>query len=202
MGLRVDTGDGTADRLRGTWTVDGSAASVAFSGRSSRLAPVFAARFCSVAGSVQLADDESASRVDVDVDLTSMTTGNSRWDDLLSAVDPFDVVRHPVGCYRSASVRLAGAAARVDGFLALCGRSVPVRLVGTHALLGDDRARLRAAGEVDRRAFGLRVDLPGCGFLVPSRLRVEVDVEVVRERPPARPRVPRPRLAPAETVAR
>jgi polyisoprenoid-binding protein YceI len=166
--------------LRGTWAVDPAAACVAFAGRASRLAPTFAARFARVGGSVHVAASPTDSRVDVDVDLTSMTTGNRAYDDLLAAVDPFDVVAHPVGAYRSGCVRLAGGTAVVDGTLVLRGLPVPVRLAGSSRLLGRGRARLRATGHVDRRSFGLRLDLPGCGFLVPTRLQVDIDVEVVR----------------------
>jgi polyisoprenoid-binding protein YceI len=170
--------------LAGTWLIDPPAASVAFSGRVSRLAPAFAARFGRVAGTVALPDgnaDGDGGRVDVDVDLASMTTGRAAWDDLLAAVDPFDARTHPTGRYRSARVRLRGGRAVVDGALVLRGTAVPVRLTGSSTLLGRDRARLRARGEVDRRCFGLRVDLPGYGLLVPARMRVEVDVEVVRQ---------------------
>jgi polyisoprenoid-binding protein YceI len=168
--------------LAGTWRVDPPAASVSFRGRAHRLAPMFAARFVRVGGTVRLATDAvpDDSRVDVDVDPTSMTTGNAAYDDLLAAVDPLDSRGHPTGCYRSERVQLCGNAAVVDGTLLLRGVAVPLRLTGSSCLLGADRARLRASGEVDRRRFGLRLDLPGCGFLVPNAMRVDVDVEVVR----------------------
>ena len=171
---------GAPAALAGTWQVDPAAASVAFSGRASRLAPTFAARFPEVDGTVHVADQPTDSRVDVDVHLAAMTTGNAAYDDLLGALDPFDVRTHPVGQYRSERVHLCGTTAVVHGTLTLRGTAVSVRLEGTSALLGAARARLRARGEVDRRSFGLRLELPGCGFLVPTRMRVEVDLEVVR----------------------
>ncbi len=180
MVMELDVRATAPGEFRGTWLVDPPAASVSFSGRASRFTPTFAARFGRVDGTVHVADSPTESRVDVDVDLASMTTGNAAYDDLLAAIDPFDVHTFPTGCYRSAQVRLSGAAAVVDGTLMLRGTAVPVRLTGSSGLLGGGRARLRATGEVDRRAFGLRVDLPGCGFLVPSKLRLDIDVEVVR----------------------
>ena len=153
-------------------------AGVAFRGRASRFAPVVQARFGRVEGSVRLGDDTGA--VEVDVDLASITTGNAAWDELLHALDPFDVRRHPTGEFRSVRVRVDGTRAEVDGSLRLCGRRSPVRLTGTHRVLDERRARLRAQGSVDRRAFGLRLDVPACRFLLPAQLDLQVDVVVAR----------------------
>jgi len=164
----------------GTWRVDGATANVAFTGRVSRLAPCFGARFRDVDGTVHVGDGPGDSRVDVDVRLSSMTTGNAAWDDLLAALDPFRLATHPVGTFRSERVDLTGPTASVEGTLTLRGRTAPVRLVGRACLLDDDRARLVAVGALDRRAFGLRLDLPGGRYLVPQRMHLDVDVEVVR----------------------
>ena len=42
------------------------------------------------------------------------------------------------------------------------------------------RARLAATGSVDRRASGLRLDVPACRFLLPAQLELQVDVVVAR----------------------
>lgn len=152
-------------------------ATVAFRGRASRFAPVVAARFTQVHGRVRLGD---ASAVEVDVDLASMTTGNPAWDELLGRVDPFDVRRHPTGEYRSVDVRVDGTHADVQGTLQLCGRRSEVRLTGTHRVLDASHARLTATGSVDRRSFGLRLDVPACRFLLPAQLELHVDVVVAR----------------------
>lgn len=164
----------------GTWRVDRPTASVAFTGRVSRLAPCFGARFRDVDGTVHVGEGPEDSRVDVDVRLSSMTTGNATWDDLLVTLDPFQLASHPVGSFRSRRVDLTGPTACVDGTLTLRGRTAPVRLLGRSCLLDDDRARLVAVGALDRRAFGLRLDLPGGRYLVPQRLHLDIDVEVVR----------------------
>lgn len=165
---------------QGTWQVDRPTASVAFTGRASRLAPVFGARFSEVDGTVHVGSGPDDSRVDVDVHLSSMTTGNAGWDELLGALDPFSLATHPVGAFRSERVDLTGPTASVEGTLTLRGRTAAVRLVGRSCLLDDERARLIAVGAVDRRAFGLRLDLPGCRFLVPQQMHLDIDVEVVR----------------------
>ncbi|MFP5218869.1 MAG: YceI family protein [Actinomycetes bacterium] len=164
----------------GTWRVHGPTASVAFTGRVSRLAPTFAARFRDVDGTLHVGADPDDSRVEVDVHLSSMTTGNAVWDDVLTTLDPFQIAMHPVGIFRSERVDLAGPTAVVEGTLTLRGRTAPVRLVGRSCLLDEDRARLVAVGALDRSAFDLRLDVPGGRLLVPQRMHLNIDVEIVR----------------------
>jgi polyisoprenoid-binding protein YceI len=139
-------------------------------GRASRFLPTVQAHFARVGGTV------SAESVDVDVDVRSVTTGTSAYEALLAAADPFDAARYPVARYRSSRVRWDGARAVVDGVLDLRGRSAVVRLVGTCREQDDGAARLSATGRVDRRDFGLRLEVPGCGALVPSHLELAIDV--------------------------
>ena len=40
----------------------------------------------------------------VEVDVTSMTTGNRAWDEVIGAVDPFDAGRFPLAVYESTRV--------------------------------------------------------------------------------------------------
>jgi len=44
-----------------------------------------------------------------------------------------------------------------------------------------DRLVVQAEGDVDPTAFGVRLDLPGAGLLVPRRLRLAIRVEAVAE---------------------
>jgi hypothetical protein len=37
---------------------------------------------------------------------------------------------------------------------------------------------VRAAGSIDRKAFGISFDMPGCGKLVPRVMRLAIDVDV------------------------
>lgn len=169
--LALDARPTTTDR----WTICSDGSSVAFHGRASRFLPLLQARFTQVTGCVQ----EHA--VDVDVNVRSMTTGNAAYDQLLRAADPFDVARHPVARYRSTAVRWTGDTAVVDGELSLRGSTAPVRLTASRVHLADGRARLSAVGRVDRRVFGLRLELPGCAAFVPDLLDVAIDVTAVRD---------------------
>ena len=159
----------------GRWLLDPARASVAFSGRASRLAPTFAAVFPGVRGGIDL-DDGS---LDVALDVAGMTTGNRAWDDLLRALDPFDAQRHPVATYRG-RVDWDGGSGRVSGVLSLRGVSRPVPLEAQLLAAGRDEVRLRATGSVDRRHLGVRCELPGIARLVPDVLRLEIVVTALR----------------------
>ena len=160
--------------LLDAWRVRTDDASVLFRGRASRFMPTVQARFTHVTGTV------GQSAVDVDVDVRSLTTGNRAYDDLLSAADPFDAARHPVATYRSDGVLWLDDSAVVSGVLSLRGRTAPVQLRASYVVVEDGLARLTATGRVDRRVFGLRLDVPGCGALVPSHLDLQIDVTAER----------------------
>jgi polyisoprenoid-binding protein YceI len=162
----------------GSWVIDPSRAVVAFSGRTSFVAPTIRARFPVVTGSVEVGPEHS---VRVEVDVTSMTTGNRAYDEIISAFDPFDVARHPMAVYRSTAVAWTPEGAVIDGSLTLRGVTRTVSLTATYDVgRSGDRMLVRAGGSIDRNAFGIRFDVPGVGKLVPRVMRLEIDVDVVR----------------------
>jgi polyisoprenoid-binding protein YceI len=161
----------------GTWAIDPGRAVVAFSGRAGFLAPTISARFATVSGEVTVG---STHGVRVEVDVTSMTTGNRAWDEVIGAVDPFDTGRFPLAVYESTRVLWTATGADIEGRLTLRGVTRPVALSASYDLGRAGRMMVRAGGTVDRQAFGLRFDVPGVGKLVPRQLRLEIDVDVVR----------------------
>jgi polyisoprenoid-binding protein YceI len=162
----------------GSWAIDPNRAVVAFSGRTSFVAPTIRARFAEVSGSVEVGAEHS---VRVEVDVTSMTTGNRAYDEVIGAFDPFDVARHPMAIYRSSAVAWTPDGAVIDGSLTLRGVTRTVSLTATYVVgRAGDRMLVRAGGSIDRNAFGIRFDVPGVGKLVPRVMRLEIDVDVVR----------------------
>lgn len=167
----------------GTWAIDPGRARVAFSGRAGVLAPAISARFADVTGRISVAADGRPARhgVRVEVDVTTMTTGNRAYDEVVGAVDPFDAARFPVAVYESSRVQWTGRGADIEGRLTLRGVTRAVGLTAAYDVgRSGDRMVVRAGGTVDRHAFGLRFDVPGVGRLVPRQLRLEIDVDVVR----------------------
>lgn len=169
--------------LDGEWAVDAAGSRVAFSGRTSRFLPVVAARFPEVAGTLRV--DVAAGAVDIDVDIAvgSVTSGNPLWDELIDAADPFAASDHPVARFRGGvdglGVALSGAGvAAVSGDLTLRGLRRPLALT---ARWTPQRAGLRivAQGTVDRRDYGLRLDVPGLSRLMPQLMTVTIDLLAV-----------------------
>jgi polyisoprenoid-binding protein YceI len=115
----------------------------------------------------------------VSVDVTSMTSGKQAWDDLLASFDPFDAKHFPVAVYRSTRVQWTDGQATIDGTLTLRGVTKAVPLSASYDVARDGRRMLvRAAGSIDRKAFGISFDMPGCGKLVPRVMRLAIDVDV------------------------
>lgn len=187
MATALRTRPGTADTCgtppAGRWSIDPGRARVAFSGRAGVLAPTVSARFADVTGRITVGPDSRPARhgVRVEVDVTTMTTGNRAYDEVVGAVDPFDAARFPLAVYESTRVLWTGRGADIEGRLTLRGVTRVVALSASYDIgRAGDRMVVRAGGTVDREAFGLRFDVPGVGRLVPRRLRLEIDVDVVR----------------------
>ena len=167
----------------GRWTIDPASATVAFSGRATRFSPTVSARFLGVEGAVLAGESPDDAVVDVEVDVRTMTSGNRAWDDLVAAVDPFGAGTWPTARYRSTAVRWRGGLAFLDGELELRGVRRRVPLDAEHVLSPcGTRLAVRASGEVDREAFGVRCDIPGAALVIPRRLRLSIDVVAVHER--------------------
>jgi polyisoprenoid-binding protein YceI len=162
----------------GLWVLDPGAATVAFTGKASRLAPTVGARFGGVTGSVLVLEDATASVVDVEVDLRTMTSGTRAWDDLVAALDPFEVGRFPTATYRSSGVRWHGDSAEVTGELVLRGVARSVPLTARYAVLaGGKRLALTAEGVVNRSDFGIRCEVPGAALIIPRLMTLQIAVE-------------------------
>jgi polyisoprenoid-binding protein YceI len=166
----------------GAWVIDSNRAVAALTGRASFLAPTISARFLGVEGSVEVAETSRglAGAVEVAVDVTSMSTGNAAWDELVTPFDPFDADHFPIAVYRSTQVEWTDRQARIDGALTMSGvtRAVPLTASYDVARSGE-RMLVRAAGTVDRNAFGISFDMPGWGRRVPRLMRLTIDVDAV-----------------------
>ncbi len=162
----------------GLWVLDPTAATVGFTGKASRLAPPVSASFAGVTGSALVRTDVMASHVDVEVDLATMSSGTRAWDEVVAAVDPFDVGRFPTATYRSTAIHWHGDRADVVGELTLRGMTRSVPLTARHSVSPDGRQlTLTAEGAVDRGEFGIRCDIPGAALLIPRTLTLQIAVE-------------------------
>jgi polyisoprenoid-binding protein YceI len=183
----VRTVDGVELPAAGTWRIDPGHAEVAFVGRHFGLTRI-RGRFTGVSGEVVVADDVARSSVTVEIDMATVSSGDVTRDDHLRSADLFDVEAHPTAAFRSTGLVVEGRSGRLAGELTLKGVTRPVTLEVEHLghardPWGNDRAVFSASTTIDREDWGLtwNMVLEAGGLLVSKRIRIEVEVELVRE---------------------
>lgn len=171
----------------GIWTLDPSHSSVAFSVRHLGLSKV-RGRFSSFTGDVVIAEDPTQSSVEVRIDVASIDTRDEKRDEHLRTNDFFDAPEFPTMTFTSTSVSGAGSDWQVSGDLTIRGTTRQVVLDATfEGTAGDpwggSRAAFAATTEVDREQFGMtwNAALETGGVLVGKKVKIEIEVELVRE---------------------
>jgi len=178
---------GTQLPAAGRWTIDPGHAEVAFIGRHFMLTKV-RGRFSKISGTFEIGDDPSESSVEVTIDMNSVESGSRDRDDHLRSSDFFDVANFPEATFRSTSLTWSGAEANIEGELTIVGITRPVSLdvvyVGSVGdPWGGQRAVFSASTEVNREDWGLtwNVALEAGGVLVSKKIRIEIELEAVRD---------------------
>jgi len=173
----------------GVWTVDPSHSSVAFIARHMMVAKVRGS-FSSYTVDLTIAEDPTQSSLSVSIDAASLDTRDEGRDGHVKSADFFDVEQFPTIDFTSTSVAPGqGADAWViAGDLTIHGVTKPVELAvelsGVAAdPWGNDRAIYEASTEIDREDFGLTYNqaLAGGGVLVGKKIKIELDIESVRQ---------------------
>jgi polyisoprenoid-binding protein YceI len=172
----------------GVYDIDGDHTAVEFVARHLMITKV-RGRFSSTRGRIIVDVAPERSRVDVEIDAASVSTGNDDRDAHLRSADFFDVERFPRITFSSTAV-----SGRRDGTWDLTGdltirgitRSVTLRVEfegADRAPSGDERIGFGATGEVDREDFGLtwNVALETGGVLVSKIVRIELAVEAIAQ---------------------
>jgi polyisoprenoid-binding protein YceI len=171
-----------------TWTLDTTHSGIAFSVRHMVVAKV-RGRFASWSGTVELDEaDIARSRVDVQIDASSIDTGNAQRDEHLRSGDFFDVQQFPSLRFSSRRVEaVSDERLRVVGDLSLHGVTREVTLDverGGQAKdpWGNRRAGFAATTSILRSDFGLSWNqaLETGGLLVADRIDIELDIQAVQ----------------------
>lgn len=174
----------------GTWALDPSHSSVAFSVRHLGLSKV-RGRFSSFTGDVVIAEDPTASSVHVAIDVTSVDTRDDKREHLRTN-DFFNAAEFPTMTFTSTSVSGGGSDWEVTGDLTIRGVTKTVTLDATfEGTAGDpwggSRAAFTAATEIDREQFGMtwNAALETGGVVVGKKVKIEIEAETVLQAPAA-----------------
>jgi polyisoprenoid-binding protein YceI len=172
----------------GTWKIDPSHSEIQFFVRHMMIAKV-RGRFREFEGTIHIGERPEDSRVEVVIEAASIDTRDRTRDEHLRSADFLDVERYPELRFVSTSVR-AGDKDRwqVTGDLTVRGVTRPVILDVEYdgAMVdpwGNLRAGFLATTEIDRENFDITWNqaLEAGGFLVGKGVRIEIDVEAIRQ---------------------
>ncbi len=145
-------------------------------------------------GTVMLDEATPAnSRVDVTIDVSSITTGVEERDTHLKGPDFFDVAKYPAITFVSTTFSKSSETSySVTGNLTMHGVTRPVTLAVTapppfnHA--GGIRRGIEATTTVNRKDFGLLWEFPGegAGVVVGNDIKITIDAELVLQAEPSK----------------
>jgi polyisoprenoid-binding protein YceI len=180
------TSTGLSGLSTGTWNIDPVHSEVSFSVRHMMVGKV-RGRFTSFGGEITVTDDGAAT-VNATVDVSSVDTQNPQRDEHIRSADFFDAATHPTITFRSTGLRAHGGKTYLDGELTLHGVTRPVTLeleVGgvTTDPYGLLRAGFSAETEIERKDYGISINMPmdGGGVVVGEKVKISLEVEAVRQ---------------------
>lgn len=177
------------EQLEGVWQIDPSHTTVQFAVKHMAFATV-RGRFNGVRGTITLRGADLAdSAVEVEIDVTSIETGDQQRDQHLRSADFFDVERFPKLLFRSTRVRpLGDGRFEVLGLLTIRDVTREVRLDASFEGAGKDpwgnlRAGFSATTAINRKEFGLTWNqvLETGGVLVSDEVKISLELEAVRQ---------------------
>ena len=179
------TVDGAVVPASGTWVIDGSHTSAEFVARHLMVAKVRGG-FGSVTGTIEVAEDPAASRVEVVIDTTSVSTADADRDGHIKSPDFFDVENHPEMRFMSRAVRPNGSSWVLDGDLTIKDITKPVTLEFDFVGLatdpwGNQKAAFSATTTINREDWDLNwnVALETGGVLVSKKVNIEIEMQAV-----------------------
>ncbi len=175
-----------------TWNIDPAHSSIEFAVKHMMFTTV-RGRFKEFSGTIR-ADETNPDQsvVEVEIAAASIDTGSADRDAHLRSADFLDVENHPAITFRSRRVEGAhkqeGDRFTLTGELTIRATTLEVTLDCQFEGIGKDpwggtRAGSRATGRLDRRDWGLKWNqaLETGGILVANEVRIEVDVQAVKQ---------------------
>jgi polyisoprenoid-binding protein YceI len=141
-------------------------------------------RFDKKEGKVEIDRTAKTGKVDITIDMASITTGVAPFDGHLKSKDFFDVANHPTARFQASGFTFDGSkVTAVKGTLTLLGKTQPVELKASRFNCYDNPILKRevCGGDfettIQRSLWGSTYGLPG----IPDNVRLLVQVEAVKQ---------------------
>jgi polyisoprenoid-binding protein YceI len=175
--------DGKEVPAVGTWVIDPTHTQAEFVARHLMVTKVRGG-FADVSGTIEVAEDPKDSKVEVIIDVATVSSGTDDRDAHLRSADFFDVEAYPEMRFVSTSVEPSGSSWKLTGDLTIKDITRPVTLdfefLGISAdPWGNAKAAFSASTEVAREDWNLtwNVPLEGGGVLVSKQVKLEIEVQ-------------------------
>jgi polyisoprenoid-binding protein YceI len=180
------TSSSTLPLAAGTWVADPSHTTVGFVVRHLGLSKV-RGRFDGVAAHLVVGDDLASSSVSADIEMGTVTTGNTDRDAHLASSDFFNADTNPTMTFRSTSISGEGEEFTMIGDLTVNGVTKQVELdvefFGTSVFPLDQstRAGFSAIGTISRKDFGINFNAPvgADKVMISDKVTLDLDVQLV-----------------------
>lgn len=178
--------DGATLPAAGTYNLDGSHSHVGFTVKHLMVAKVRGS-FNTATATITIANEPTASTVEVSIDASSIDTRDEGRDGHLRSGDFLDVEQFPALTFTSTSVSPKGDRWEVTGDLTIKDVTKSTVLTvefegGSVDPWGNARIGFSATGEINREEFGLTWNqaLETGGFVVGKNIKLEIEAEGVK----------------------
>jgi polyisoprenoid-binding protein YceI len=171
--------------VAGTWSLDPAHTNIGFVVRHLMVSKV-RGHFEKYNATIVTAPNPADSHAEVEVDLSSIVTGNDQRDGHLRSSDFFDVETSPTMTFRSTGIRADGEDFLVDGDLTIRGVTKPITLKVEIGGFGPDnyggtRSGFSATAEINRHDFGVswNAAIEGGGVVVSDKVTINIEAEAI-----------------------
>lgn len=172
--------------LEGTYTVDPTHSSAAFTVRHAGISKV-RGTVAITSGTITVGDSVETSSVTAELDATTVDTGNADRDGHLKTADFWDVEKNPTWTFTTTSAAAVDGDFVITGDLTINGVTKSVALVTEYTgsatdAYGNPRAGFEASTEFSRKEFGLtwNAALEAGGVLVSDKVKVDLDLSAIK----------------------
>jgi len=186
----TSTTEGTTPARSATWTIDASHTNATFSVRHLMISNV-RGEFQKVSGSGTFDPAKpEAAVVKAEIEVASISTREPQRDAHLRSADFFDAENHPLITFASTSVRRGDKGLEVLGDLTIRGTTREVVLAIDNLTApakdpwGNERIGASASTKIKRSDFKMtwNTALETGGVVVGDEVRIQIDVELVRQK--------------------